>query len=69
VKTHPIACGEIVSPFASFGSRGDDADDVICHLNDVSLFDQVQEDAFERGLAKMLANFAGGSLGDDLSFA
>src|SRR5207302_4152708 len=39
------------------------------HLSNVSLFDKVQEDSFERGLADMLANFASGSLDDDLSFA
>ena len=63
----PIAGGRIVSRLSSYGCH--DADDVMGHLHNVAFFDEMQEDAFERRLADVLADFRGGSLSDDLSFA
>ena len=48
--------------------RNHHIDDVAGDLCDVSIFHEMKENVFERGLADALANFFGGAAGDNLSF-
>src|SRR5580700_8511099 len=63
----PNVCGKIVLHRRSWGNHH--FDDIVGNLSDVSILHQLKEYVFERSLADALANFLGGTAGNDLAFS